>query len=57
MCNGEELLGAYCGSRYSYIKLRPETRELAFPELREEYPVASWRKHVELVACRASVLL
>jgi len=57
MCNGEELLGAYCGSRYGYIKLRHEACEFSFPELREEYPVASWRKHVELVARRASVLL
>jgi hypothetical protein len=54
---GEEFLSAHSGSRYCHVQLRPETRELAFPELREKYPVASWRKHVELVARRASVLL
>ena len=45
------------GSRHCHVQFRPETREFSFPELREEYPVASWRNHVELVAYRASVLL
>src|SRR5215831_18115096 len=54
---GKEFLSAHSGSRHCHVQLRPETCEFAFPELREEYPVASWRKHVELVARRASTLL
>src|SRR5262245_20638190 len=56
-CSGKELLGAYSGSCHGHIKLRPEACEFSFPELCEEYPVASWCKHGELVARRASVLL
>src|SRR5262245_47254987 len=55
-CSGKELLAAYSGSRYGYIKLRPETDEITTTQLREEYPVALWCKHVELIARWASVL-